>query len=372
MSEGFSLKDDLFNEGTVRLLADGFERAGIFKADPFVKDVMADLAPLELKARIAFIADVLVKYLPADFEKAAEAVHAALPPPLDPNLRDDDFGRFIYASLGVFVEKQGLEGHLDTSLKLLEAITQRFSMEYSIRAFLNSWPAETLKRVQDWAEHENYHVRRLASEGTRPKLPWGQKIGLTTIETLPILTKLHADPTRFVTRSVANHLNDITKTEPDAVLKVLGEWREMGKQDPAELAWMEKHALRGLVKAGHGGALEFLGYRPDIAIEDVVVTVTPDDLPIGEATGVEASFVVPNGGPMIVDYVIDFMKSNGKQKPKVFKLKIMEAKPGAKVTVKKRHLFKKGATTFTHYPGAHRLHLQINGRIVGGCDFTLS
>jgi len=372
MAESFSLKDDLFNRETVGILAEGFEKAGVFDASAFVDEVMAGLAPLELKARIEFIADVLAKYLPEGFEAGAKAVHSALPPPLDPNLRDDDFGRFVYASLGVYVEKHGLEGHLTTSLDLLEAITQRFSMEYSVRAFLNRWPEETLARVHEWAVHDHYHVRRLASEGTRPKLPWGQKVGLKTSDTLPVLTKLHADSTRFVTRSVANHLNDITKIEPEAVLDVLLEWRKLGKQDAKELAWMEKHALRGLIKAGHEGAMELLGYAPDVAIDDVVLSITPGDLPIGEATEIEASFTVPKGGPLLVDYVIDFVKANGSQSPKVFKLKIMEAKVGATVALKKKHLFKKGATTFTHYPGPHRLHLQINGRIVGSCDFTLS
>ena len=372
MAESFSLKDDLFNRETVGILAHGFERAGIVEAETFVEEVMVGLAPLELKARIAFIADVLARFLPQDFEAAAKAVRAGLPPALDPTLRDDDFGRFVYASLGVFVEKQGLEAHLETSLDLLEAITQRFSMEYSVRAFLNRWPEETVARVHQWATHDHYHVRRLASEGTRPKLPWGQKIGLSTADTLPILTKLHGDPTRFVTRSVANHLNDITKTDPDAVLDVLRAWRKLGKQDPKELSWMEKHTLRGLIKAGHAGAMELLGYAPDVVIEGVALSLAPDDLPIGDASEIAASFVAPLGGSLIVDYVIDFVKANGRHSPKVFKLKVMNAKSGATVVLKKRHLFKKGATTFTHYPGAHRLHLQINGRIVGSCDFILS
>ncbi len=372
MAESFSLKDDLFNRETVSLLANGFERAGIFDAAPFVDDVMAGLTPLELKARIIFIAEVLAKYLPSEFDAAANAIEAALPSPLDPSLSDDDFGRFVYASLGVYVEHHGLEAHRDRSLDLLEALTQRFSMEFSIRAFLNRWPDETLARMTGWAQHDHYHVRRLASEGTRPKLPWGQKVGLNTDQTLPILTTLHADPTRFVTRSVANHLNDITKSDPDTVLSTMQDWRALGRQDPKELSWMERHALRGLVKAGHPGAMEFLGYSPDVAIEKTELSIAPNVLEIGSAGEISATFAAPKGGPLIVDYVIDFVKANGSHSPKVFKLKVLDAKAGVAVALKKKHLFKKGATTFTHFPGAHRLHLQINGRIVASCDFSLS
>ena len=108
-------------------------------------------------------------------------------------------------------------------------------MESSIRAFLNKHPVETMQRVRSWATHESYHVRRVASEGTRPRLPWGHNVGLTTDDTLPILDMLYADKTRFVTRSVANQLNDITKKHPDAVIERLDQWQAAGKQSQKEL-----------------------------------------------------------------------------------------------------------------------------------------
>ncbi len=372
MAEKFSLKDHLFNAETVGRLGGHFEDAGVFKAAPFVADVMAEMLPLELKARINLIAEVLGRYLPREFPKAAQAISGALPPPLDPTLTDDDFGHFIYAPLGVYVENHGLEGHLDQSLDTLEQITQRFSMEYSIRAFLNKHPDATLARLQDWISHDHYHVRRLVSEGTRPKLPWGQGIGLTSDQTLPLLDQLQADPTRFVTRSVANHLNDITKKDPDAVITRLENWQADGTQKGKELDWMRKHALRGLIKAGHPGAMTHLGYSPDAPVILSQFSISPDSIARGESVEIALTLQADTNVPLIVDYVIDFMKANGTTAPKVFKIKVLDAKAGKPVVIKKKHTFKDNATTFTLYPGAHQLHVQVNGRSVASVPFELT
>ncbi len=371
MAEPFSLKDDLFNADTVAHLAALFEDAGVFQAAPFVSDVLAEMGPLALKARINLIADVLARYLPSDFPAAGDAILAALPPPLDPTLTDDDFGRFIYAPLGFFVEKHGIEAHSARSFDLLEAITQRFSMEFSIRAFLNRWPDETLERMQDWLTHDHYHVRRLVSEGTRPRLPWGQKIGLTAAQTLPLLDRLQADPTRFVTRSVANHLNDITKAAPELVIDRLERWQRDGGQTVKELEWMRRHALRGLIKAGHPGAMAHLGYHSAQPVTVSHLGITPDPVARGETAELTLTFTVPQDAPLIVDYIIDFVKATGATAPKVFKWKVLDAKADQPVSLVKKHHFKDNATTFKLYPGAHRLHVQINGQIRETVPFEL-
>ncbi len=372
MSQGFSLKDDLFNAETVGHLAGLFDKAGVFRAAPFEKEVMALMPPLELKERINMIASVLTRHLPTDFVAAADAIRSALPPPLDPTLSDDDFGKFIYAPLGVFVETQGIQSHVDLSLDLLEDITQRFSMEFSIRAFLNSHPDRTLERLGAWCDHDHYHVRRLVSEGTRAKLPWGQKIGITHNQTLPLLDRLHGDRTRYVTRSVANHLNDITKTDPDSALNRLSDWRELGEQNSKELDWMTRHALRGLIKAGYPPAMAHLGFDPGVALTKASIAISPNVLRIGESAEIIVSVTPSDDAKLIVDYVIDFVKSNGSTAPKVFKLKVTDCQAGKALVLTKKHLFKAGATTFTHYPGAHRVQLQINGRKLAAADFILS
>lgn len=354
------------------MLGDQFAQAGVFEAKPFVTAVMKELQPLDLMDRVKMIARVLERFLPTDFEQAAVAIRSALPPPQDPGLKDDDFGSFIYAPLGVYVENHGLEGHLSTSLALLEDITQRFSMEFSIRAFLNRWPKETLAQMHLWTTHPHYHVRRLVSEGTRPRLPWGKAITIPDSARWPLLDALHSDPTRYVTRSVANHLNDLTKNHPEEVLQHLAKWKALGKQDPKEIDWIAKHALRGLIKAGHQGAMAHLGFDPDVAAKVTSMSLVPDNVTIGSSAEIALAVVAPKGASLMVDYVIDFVKSNGSSSPKVFKMKVLKGEGNVEIPIRKKHVFKKGATTFTLFPGQHQLHVQINGIRKASVPFTLS
>jgi len=366
-TKGFSLKDQLFNEGKVRYLAGLF--GGALEADAFVRDVMARLLELELKARIVHISEVLAVHLPDDFAEATSVLEAALPPPLDPSKSDDDFGDFIFSPLGAYVAKHGL-ARLDISLPLLKEMTKRFSVEFDIRHFLNAEPEATMLALTAWAQDENYHVRRLVSEGTRPMLPWGVKVGLSIEEPMALLDVLHADETRYVTRSVANHLNDITKKDPELVLEALARWKVAGKQAADELDWMTRHALRTLVKKGHTGALEMLGYRsaPQISAEMEFSPLVA----IGEVGQLELVIQASQDESLMVDYVIEFVKANGQRRPKVFKLKKLDIKAGERVMLTKNHRFLKDATTFKHFPGRQRVYMQINGQKFGEQEFDLT
>jgi len=320
---GFSLKDQLFNRNRVEYLADLFRSAdGEFDAAGFVRDTMKQFKKLELKQRIVHITERLESYLSPDFRIAAKQITAALPPPLDPNLTDDDFGDFIFAPLGEFIVRNGIQKkHLKLSLKTLKAITQRFSMEYAIRAFIDAHPDETLAELSKWSTDRNYHVRRLVSEGTRPLLPWSGRLSIEMTTPLPLLETLHADSTRYVTRSVSNHLNDIAKTHPKLVLDALKRWKKQGEQETTELQWMSKHALRTLVKQGNAPALRFLGFKPNPKIEVTEYSLKSSTLKPGQA--IELSFEVTalRDESLMIDYVIDFVKANGSLAPKVHKLK---------------------------------------------------
>lgn len=364
---GFSLKDQLFNEGKVLYLAGLFGDS--IEGERFVSEVMAKLPELELKARITHISEVLAGHLPDDFGAAASIIEAALPAPLDPSKSDDDFGDFILSPLGAYVASNGLD-ELEVALPLLKELTKRFSVEFDIRHFLNAHPEVTMATMAEWAVDEHYHVRRLASEGTRPVLPWGVKVGLSLEEPIALLDKLYYDRARFVTRSVANHLNDITKKDPELVLRTLARWRDEGKQDSKELDWMERHALRTLVKKGHVGALERLGYRasPEISV-DMRFSET---LKIGEVGQLEVSIMATRDERLMVDYVIEFVKANGARRPKVFKLKKLDVKAGARVDLTKNHRFLKGASTFTHFTGVQMIYMQINGQKFGEQEFELT
>ncbi|WP_442507929.1 DNA alkylation repair protein [Novipirellula sp. SH528] len=370
---GFSLKDQLFNADRVAYLASCFHAADAqFDATGFVAETMKDLKNLELKERIGHIASMLERYLASDYKVAAKQITTALPPPLDPTKRDDDFGDFIFAPLGEYVVRNGLEKrHLKLSLKTIKAITQRFSMEDAIRAFINTHPSETLSTLEKWSTDRNYHVRRLVSEGTRPRLPWSGRLSIDTATAIPLLNTLHADPTRYVTRSVSNHLNDIAKTHPDLVLKTLKQWQQLEQQDAGEFEWMRKHALRTLVKQGNRDALAMLGFKsnPNITVSGFELHTA--EVRPGQA--IEFSFEVTGlqNESLLVDYVVDFVKANGTLAPKVHKIKQVRVKKGETITIRKRHPLRDGATTYTLYPGVHYVTLQINGKPFGTQSFEL-
>ncbi len=370
MAQGFSLKDQLFNAGKVHYLAGLFAAANpAFDGDLFERQVVARLTELELKQRISWIAECLGERLPGSVDEIAPTLRAALPPPLDPTLTDDDFGDFIFAPLGELIVLRGLD-RPDVSLDLIEEITQRFSMEWAIRPFLNRWPDLVLARMHRWAHHPSYHVRRLVSEGSRPRLPWGQSVAIDVTAPLPLLDALHADRTRYVTRSVANHLNDISKTDPAVVMDRLEQWAGQAMQERAELDWMTQHALRGLVKAGYARALSLLGFDAGADIEVLRFDV-PDRVAIGDALAMSATLRSATGARALVDYVFWRRRANGDLAPKVFKLKQLDLAQGSSSDLRKSHKLKGDATTFRLYPGPHRIELQINGRVRAEALFEL-
>lgn len=372
--KGFSLKDHLFNRGKVVYLGELLAKADPkFDADVFVKKVMTKLKRLELKERIVWIAETLEEQLPQEFEAAADVIINALPDPLDPTKTDNDFGDFIFAPLGEYVVRNGLsKKYLHTSLGTIQEITQRFSMEDAIRYFLNAFEDETLKVIGEWTSHRHYHVRRLVSEGTRPLLPWSGRINMDIDKAVPLLNELYFDNTRYVTRSVANHMNDIAKKYPDLVIKTLKRWAREGKQEPKEMDWIISHSLRTLVKEGNTEALMLLGYhaKPQIVVTDF--ELGSEVVSIGGF--LEFSFVIVSeeASKFMIDYEIDYQKANNKRGKKVFKLKKLSLQPGDRITLSKKHLFPADATTLTFYPGQHHITLQINGVKMNTAQFELS
>lgn len=371
---GFSLKDHLFNESKVEYLAGLFaDKISRFPARKFVTNVMQKLPTLELKQRISWIAESLRDHLPTHYPTSVEHILECLPPPLDESKSDDDFGDFIFAPLGEFVVQNGRrKEHISMSLHTLKELTKRFSMEDSIRYFIRDFPRETLKELAAWSRDRNYHVRRLVSESTRPLLPWSGRIDLTIEQTLPLLDRLHADKTRYVTRSVANHLNDIAKTQPDLVVKTLKNWQGQGLQTPNELQWMTRHALRTLIKQGHQGSLSLLGFNPAPKIQCGDVKIVMADLKPGDTLEFSIDIMASRDEALVVDYAIDFVKAAGKRSTKVYKATKLTLKKGESQTVTKKHKLHAQATTYQLYPGEHQLTIQINGQPVGSKPFYLT
>ncbi|WP_300031226.1 hypothetical protein [uncultured Roseobacter sp.] len=365
------LKDQLFNRDTVGQLAGNLAQ-GIpgFDTGRFQAEALAGFAERELMARLDWLADCAEEQLPGDFPAMAEMLQAAMPPPLDPSLNDDDFGHFVDAVPGILAARHGMEDHRPLAMKVLYEATQRFSMEFWIRDFLIRWPGETLADLARWAEDDNYHVRRLVSEGTRPRLPWAKAVGLDPDQTLPLLDRLAGDPTRYVTRSVANHLNDLTRLAPEKVLHRLKKWSAEARHTDKEMSWITRHALRTLIKQGNPGAMAMLGYNPD-APADVSLAIGTPVVRIGEKLSFSCSVAAHTDLPVLIDYRITFARPGGKTADKVFKLKHGQARAGKAMTVQKSHHLKGDATTFTVHPGPHSVTLQVNGRDRVSAPFTV-
>ena len=373
MAASVLLKDELFNAQSVAKLS--AEIAAVyppFSQEDFEAEVTGSFALLELKERITHIATCLHRYLPSEYDKAIGIIVQALPQELDPTRHDDDFGEFIYAAYGEYVARYGCTSeHLECSLEALCEMTKRFSMEYAIRDFINAFAQETLEMLYELSHSPNYHQRRLVSEGLRPKLPWGKALCIDYREPLRHLDTLFDDPTRFVTRSVANHLNDIAKKDAAVVIETLKRWRASQRAAPKEMAFITRHALRTLVKQGHCEALEMLGYAiaPDIVVEPLQIACT--EVCIGEALAFEVNVQASEAVKLMIDYIIYFRTQKGTFNAKVHKLKTLTAQEGEQIHLRKKHLFKANMTTRKLYAGEHKVALQINGKIYDEVAFLL-
>ncbi len=371
-AERFSLKDHLFNKERVEYFAGlivgaypGFDARG------YVRDVVKKFPELELKARIEHMAVTLESYLPDDYPKCVHILVKALPPELDPSLTDDDFGDFILTPLSHYIVLSGCnKNHLALSLDALREMTKRFSVEHSIRYFLNDFPVETMKFLAGNVSHENYHVRRLVSEGTRPSLPWSQNIVIEYVEMIPFLDALCADTTRYVTRSVANHMNDISKLDPELVVQTLMRWKKEGRQNETEMSFVIKHSLRTLVKQGYAPALELLGYSTKSKVKVVKFKPQQKTVKIGESIVFNVGLESKTNQKLLIDYIVYFASPNTRESKKVFKIKTVAAKKSEVVEIEKKHFFRI-MTTKKLYLGEHKFVLQINGQQLGEFSVVL-
>ena len=372
--EKFSLKDELYNPEKVEMIASEIKEVyPTFEASQFTKETLDKFPTLELKERIYHIRDMLHKYLPNDYQEAVNILLQALPTELDPSKSDDDFGDFIYAPYSEYVTAYGCsEKYLDFSLQALREITKRFSVEFAVRDFINNYPSQTLAMLEACAKSENYHERRLTSEGLRGKLPWAKKLTIDYREPLRHLELLYTDATRYVTRSVANHLNDIAKIDATLVIETLKRWKKSKKQEPKEMDFIIRHALRTLLKQGNSDALAMLGYVHNPPIEVKKITLKSASVEVGEALEFEVEVTALDDAMLMVDYIVHFQTKAGELSPKVHKLKKFELVKGETIVLKKKHPFRANMTTRTLYAGEHLLEVQINGSIVAKNRFNLS
>ena len=366
---------NVFNPEMISQMGAHFRRVDrSFKADLFVKQAATGLSALEMKARSNQIRDALADALPENFERSCEILLASLHPQdsIESGNQMDDQGIAGWAidPMADFVAVHG-QGHFDLSLSVLKEMTKRFTAEFAVRPFFVADPERALGFFQEWASDPNFHVRRLVSEGSRPRLPWGLRLHSFVNDPqplLPLLNSLKDDQEEYVRRSVANNLNDISKDHPDLVADIAKDWLKGASKDRKRLV---KHACRSLIKGGHPGALEALGYgEPLLEASDIILKNAEITLGGSLDFEVEISSLSEAPQPLMIDYVIHHLKANGETSPKVFKLKIAEIKPGARMVLQKKHPIKP-ITTRVYYEGPHGIELQINGKSFGQAAFLL-
>ena len=360
MEQNFQVRD-VFNEKAVSQLAATLAGAWHrFDAKGFSHAINSQLERLSFSERAALIRDSLWKYLPKDYPRALEIILKALPPE-SPNHEITGFDGFIIMPQNDFVAKYGLD-HYDLSMQALYQMTKRFTAEGAIRAFILKDPERTLAILSKWAEDENCHVRRLVSEGTRPRLPWAIQLKPFMKDPRPVLTlleKLKTDPELMVRRSVANNLNDIAKDNPDLVVKTLRSWNKI---DDDGTQWLIRHAARTLVKRGNREMLAILGYSPVVYISVSKIVLDKSTLTVGDELtfSFKIKSTAENTQNLVVDYVIHHVKANGKLLPKVFKLTCKTLAAGEIINIVKTHSFR-SISTRRYYTGNHVLEIQVNG-----------
>lgn len=354
---------EMFNRAFYQKFALAFSNADrAFDPAAFVREVTDDLASLSLNGRLRNTSVILKKHLPVDFKKALSVMYAAAP-----GLPHG----YTALVLPDFVALYGKD-HFGASMEALKFFTGMGSSEFAVREFLKKDMVRTLKVMHKWSMDKDHHVRRLASEGSRPRLPWSFKLEEVIKDpslTQDILEQLKADESLYVRKSVANHLNDHSRDNPAYMLKLIGKW-DMGNR---HTAWIIKHASRTLIKKGDPAVLKLFGFHQAADIRLKKLTASKKAIQLGDT--LLFGFELHNGGnkprKLVVDYSIHYVKSKGVHSQKVFKLKEITLPPGKSVEIKKQQMFR-DLTTRKHFGGKHILEILVNGQVAGRLDFLLT
>ncbi|UES52866.1 DNA alkylation repair protein [Roseibium aggregatum] len=345
-----------------------FDRLG------FEADILEELDSLELKQRAALIARHLDHHLPRELPARFAILQAMLHPmtevAFDRGSDEQGIRGWGMMPLGMVVAASGLED-FEASFVLLKEMTKRATAEFDVRPFLARDQGQALAIMAPWVKDESVHVRRLVSEGTRPRLPWGMRLQALVADptpTLPLLEALKDDPEDYVRRSVANHLNDIAKDHPELVADIAKRWLKGADRNREKLV---RHACRSLIKQGHTATLEAFGLNPpEIRVEGPQVLTA--EVAYGDAVGFNIELVSTSSKTqdLVIDYLIHFKKANGTLAPKVFKWTKLTLAPGERLTLSRSHAIRP-ITTRVYYGGTQAISLRINGKDFGFCEFEL-
>jgi 3-methyladenine DNA glycosylase AlkC len=316
---------------------------------------------LELKQRFRKISTGFYKTLPGNYQKQVAVLTRA----------SMNFTGFETLFFPDFIEAYGWqdETNFSSSMLAIEKMTTGSSAEFAIRPFIEKYPQQTFQQLQQWATSDNEHLRRLASEGSRPKLPWANQLTELIRNPAPniiILELLKKDPSKYVQKSVANHLNDISKDHPDLILEIASSWQD----NNPNTNWIIKHACRTLLKQALPKALAVFGYNNVDSIEVKDLNASKN-VKMGESLNFSFSISANQPlGKIRIEYAIYFMKNNGKQSQKIFKISEANYSQRHK-NVTKKYSFKP-ITTRKYYPGKHKITVLINGQEKAATEFNLT
>ena len=353
---------EIFNANRIRHIA--AETRAVFPAfdaAQFIALCSEGLDGLSLMARLRRVTEALRATLPDDYRTALDVLRR-----LAPRLNSG----FVTMVLPDYAALYG-QDDFDTSMEALKFFTVFGSSEFAVRHFLRRDLNRSLKVMERWAHDENEHVRRLASEGSRPRLPWSFKLDAVIADpslTQSITEPLKADPSRYVRKSVANHLNDIAKDNPDWVLDRIKAW----PRDNTATSWIARHALRTLIKRGDQRALAILGAGDAPEIRVVDFTVSPRSIQLGDSITLSIALrsTAMRDQRLVIDYTVHYVKKSGATAAKVFKLRTIDLKAGEEMALTHRQPIR-DFTTRTHHPGLHKIDLTVNGRVEAQGAFDL-
>ena len=355
------------NPGSIRGLGEQIRRVYPgFPLDAYQAAATDGLEALELKPRVAQVADALRDALPEAWPDALQVLVDALPDPME-DTEAVSSGFPLWPVLHC-VEVHGL-GHPAASVDALHPMTKRFSAEFAIRPYLDQHPDVAWGRVARWVTDPDVHVRRLCSEGTRPRLPWGIRLRDSVADPsrgLAVIERLVDDPEAYVRTSVANHLNDISKDHPELTVEVAGRWLAGGTEGRT---WIVNRGLRTLVKQGHEGALSLLGFgAPRARLE--AIGVSPDPAEIGAKVELSATVLADADQRYLVDWIVRAPRADGSLGHRVVKGKQVDVTKGQTVALTQR-LSLKPVTTQVTRPGRWEVAIQVNGEVLGETAFEV-
>jgi 3-methyladenine DNA glycosylase AlkC len=362
-----SLLKDLYNKPFYNKIAASFTKTiPAFKRPTFIKQIFsAEFETMELKERMKHTAKVLHNFLPENY---ADTVNLFIK--IIAGLKKDGFrdGGLEFMFFPDYIETFGINDYKN-SVKAFEFITVFISCEFAVRPFILKYEEKMIAQMLAWSSHKNAAVRRLSSEGSRPRLPWAMALPFlkkNPAPILPILENLKNDPSESVRRSVANSLNDIAKDHPDIVIKIAGKWKGHSKETDAII----KHGSRTLLKQGHTEILKHYDLQSTHLKLTAFKILTPK-VKIGESLSFTFSFINEHSKAQTVrlEYAVHYKRANGHAR-KVFKISERSYPAGEKVNVSRNQSFKL-ITTRAFYPGEQQLSIIINGEEKGIDKFVL-